>query len=161
MSKHQINIFSEVRESFTMAIGAIAAHKLRSSLTLLGVLVGCLLVGLLVGHWISQSGTPTGPQVVKIEGLSAPASVPTAAVPSAVAASSGAVKSSQSTHTSAKTDAAKEAKEVEEVKTAKPLPAAHKAPANTLRKIARTTGKQHEREINQLVNSDKPIETGG
>ena len=29
-----------MRESFPMAMGAIAAHKLRSALTLLGVLVG-------------------------------------------------------------------------------------------------------------------------
>src|ERR1700722_20544013 len=40
MNKNRISIFSEVRENFTMAIGAIAAHKLRSALTLLGVLVG-------------------------------------------------------------------------------------------------------------------------
>ncbi|MEJ0091750.1 MAG: ABC transporter permease [Limisphaerales bacterium] len=40
MNKHRISIWAEARESFTMAIGAIAAHKLRSSLTLLGVLVG-------------------------------------------------------------------------------------------------------------------------
>ncbi len=40
MSKNHINIFAEARESFSMAVGAIAAHKLRSSLTLLGVLVG-------------------------------------------------------------------------------------------------------------------------
>jgi putative ABC transport system permease protein len=40
MSKNRISLFSEARESFTMAIGAIAAHKLRSALTLLGVLVG-------------------------------------------------------------------------------------------------------------------------
>jgi len=33
-------IFTEARESFSMAIGAITAHKLRSALTLLGVLVG-------------------------------------------------------------------------------------------------------------------------
>src|SRR5437667_1621947 len=31
---------AEVRESFLMAMGALAAHKLRSALTLLGVLVG-------------------------------------------------------------------------------------------------------------------------
>src|SRR5437867_6331080 len=30
----------EVKESFLMAMGALAAHKLRSALTLLGVLVG-------------------------------------------------------------------------------------------------------------------------
>jgi putative ABC transport system permease protein len=40
MNKNRISIFSEARESCTMALGAIAAHKLRSALTLLGVLVG-------------------------------------------------------------------------------------------------------------------------
>jgi hypothetical protein len=40
MNKNKISFFSEARESFFMAIGAIAAHKLRSALTLLGVLVG-------------------------------------------------------------------------------------------------------------------------
>ena len=33
-------LIGETRESFFMALNAIAAHKLRSSLTLLGVLVG-------------------------------------------------------------------------------------------------------------------------
>src|SRR6516164_11386561 len=33
-------LIAEVRESFFMAMGALAAHKLRSALTLLGVLVG-------------------------------------------------------------------------------------------------------------------------
>ena len=33
-------LFSELRESFAMAMGSIAAHKLRSALTLLGVMVG-------------------------------------------------------------------------------------------------------------------------
>src|SRR5208283_4729470 len=33
-------LFAELRESFGMALSAVAAHKLRSSLTLLGVLVG-------------------------------------------------------------------------------------------------------------------------
>src|SRR5437879_2590032 len=31
---------AEIRESFSMAMSAVAAHKLRSALTLLGVLVG-------------------------------------------------------------------------------------------------------------------------
>ncbi len=38
--KNRISAISELRESFTMAFGAITAHKLRSALTLLGVLVG-------------------------------------------------------------------------------------------------------------------------
>ncbi len=38
--KYKISFASELRESLTMAFGAITAHKLRSALTLLGVLVG-------------------------------------------------------------------------------------------------------------------------
>jgi putative ABC transport system permease protein len=38
--KNKISFIIELRESVTMALGAIAAHKLRSALTLLGVLVG-------------------------------------------------------------------------------------------------------------------------
>src|SRR5258705_1613864 len=33
-------LLAELRESFSMAMGALTAHKLRSALTLLGVLVG-------------------------------------------------------------------------------------------------------------------------
>jgi putative ABC transport system permease protein len=40
MNKYKISFFSEISESLKMALGAIAAHKLRSALTLLGVLVG-------------------------------------------------------------------------------------------------------------------------
>jgi putative ABC transport system permease protein len=40
LPKGIIILLAEFRESFHMAIGAVAAHKLRSTLTLLGVLVG-------------------------------------------------------------------------------------------------------------------------
>src|SRR5207253_9185986 len=41
MVNKRATIFAaEIRESFLMAMGALAAHKLRSALTLLGVLVG-------------------------------------------------------------------------------------------------------------------------
>src|ERR1700745_1201161 len=33
-------LLAELRESFSMAMGALTAHKLRSALTLLGVLIG-------------------------------------------------------------------------------------------------------------------------
>ncbi|HWY75247.1 MAG TPA: ABC transporter permease [Verrucomicrobiae bacterium] len=40
-SRRSLSVFmAELRESFGMAMGALAAHKLRSALTLLGVLVG-------------------------------------------------------------------------------------------------------------------------
>jgi putative ABC transport system permease protein len=40
LTKRAIIFLAELRESFFMAMGALAAHKLRSALTLLGVLVG-------------------------------------------------------------------------------------------------------------------------
>src|ERR1041384_7572398 len=41
MKKKRATIFAgELRESFLMAMSALAAHKLRSALTLLGVMVG-------------------------------------------------------------------------------------------------------------------------
>ena len=40
MSRKIFSIFTELRESWTMAFGAIVAHMLRSALTLLGVMVG-------------------------------------------------------------------------------------------------------------------------
>src|SRR6266705_4543076 len=39
-TKRTTIVAAELRESFLMAMGALAAHKLRSALTLLGVLVG-------------------------------------------------------------------------------------------------------------------------
>ena len=39
-SKHEIKLLAEARESLFMALNAVAAHKLRSALTLLGVLIG-------------------------------------------------------------------------------------------------------------------------
>src|SRR6201981_2635986 len=39
-AKRTTILLGEMRESFSMAMSALAAHKLRSALTLLGVLVG-------------------------------------------------------------------------------------------------------------------------
>jgi len=38
--KHEITMLAEAKESLLMALSAVAAHKLRSALTLLGVLIG-------------------------------------------------------------------------------------------------------------------------
>ena len=38
--RHEITLLAEAKESLFMALNAIAAHKLRSCLTLLGVLIG-------------------------------------------------------------------------------------------------------------------------
>ena len=38
--RHEITMLAEAKESLVMALHAVAAHKLRSALTLLGVLIG-------------------------------------------------------------------------------------------------------------------------
>ncbi len=54
--KYRTNIFAELRESFSMAIGAITAHKLRSALTLLGVMIGVFsIIVVMTGMRVMQS----------------------------------------------------------------------------------------------------------
>src|SRR5271155_3408266 len=45
-------------------------------LGLFAVLLLCLIVGLLVGHWVSQGASAPSKQVVEVKGLSAPAATP-------------------------------------------------------------------------------------
>ena len=123
-------------------------------LGLLGVLLMCLFIGLLVGHWASQSKTP-GPQVYKIEGLGGLAAAGTAGTASTPNASTPAASTATK---AAKSQEAKEAAEGEkETKAEKVLPTKTKAVTTTkLQKIANTTGKKHQEEINAL--GSEPIE---
>lgn len=132
---------------------------------LLAVLLASLLIGLLVGHWITGGGG-SGRQVLEVKGLSGPlaAAAPVASAPAAAAgtstdASSSAGHGGSQPLRSAKSEQAEEAEAAKEVKTTKPLPVAHKTPPSKLEKIAHTTGKQHAKEVAALGN--EPIETGG
>src|SRR5258706_14432571 len=68
-AKRTTILLAELRESFLMAMGALAAHKLRSALTLLGVLVGVFSIIVVttamrvmqgfIEKQISQMGTQT------------------------------------------------------------------------------------------------------
>jgi hypothetical protein len=125
-------------------------------LGLFGVLLLCLIAGLLVGHWVSQGNAPSGPTVVKVEGLSAaPAAASTA--PTSTAPTS-------TTSSSAQSKAA--AKEAAEVKAAAKETKAEKAPPpkpvkvtpTKIKKLSTSTGQQHVKEANEL--GDQPIETG-
>jgi len=123
-------------------------------LGLLSVLVLCLIAGLLVGHWASQSKSSSGPQVVKIEGLSAApaaAAAPTTSTPS----QSSSVQSGSSAEEEA--EAAREvAKETKAEKAPPPPP--KKVTKDKLKKLTTSTGKKHQEEINAL--GAQPIETG-
>jgi hypothetical protein len=123
-------------------------------LGLLAVLLLCLIAGLLVGHWVTQGRASSGPQVVKIEGLSA-----------APAASTGAPAStapSSTTSTSSKSSAKEEAEAAKEVaketKAEKAPPPPPVKATTKINKLSTTTGKKHEEEVNSLGAT--PIETG-
>jgi len=131
---------------------------------LLSVLLLAIVVGLLVGHWVTQSKAPTR-QVLRVEGLgSAAAAAPLASAGSTAAASTTAAPATPKPVASAapsKESAKAEAKEVREAKAIekKPPPKAVKVNSTKLKKLGSTTGQKHEEEINSL--GAQPIETGG
>jgi hypothetical protein len=128
-------------------------------LGLLSVLLMCLIAGLLVGHWVTQSNKTPGPQIVKVEGLSGLAAAPAAATTTG-ASTTPAASTTPTTPTSkaaAKEEAAeaKEAAKIEKV----PLKKATKVSSSKLEKLSNSSGKKHQEEINSL--GAQPIETGG
>jgi hypothetical protein len=127
----------------------------------LSVLLMAMIVGLLVGHWVTQSKAP-GPQVLKVEGLSGAVAAAPAAPASATpttAASATPSAASKASPKSEKEEAVKEAK-AEKVQAAKVEKAKAIKPNSTkLKKLGSSTGKKHEEEVNALGN--QPIETGG
>jgi hypothetical protein len=148
---------------------------------LLGVLLAALLIGLLVGHWLTGSPS-TGKQVFEVKGLGIPLAGAAAASPSASAGtgsgsgsgSSGSGSSSSSgnhssggsaqSHSASKSEggvsesSAEEAVAAKEVQSTKALPAAHKTSSTTLQKLEHTTGKQHAKEVKAALGNG-PIET--
>jgi hypothetical protein len=126
-----------------------------SLLALLGVLVLCLIAGLLVGHWVSQGNKAPAKQVVEVKGLSGLAAAPAAATaaPSATTGSAAAAKESAKEAAEAKAAKAKETK-AEKAPPPKPV----KVAPTKIKKLTKSTGAQHQKEINELGAT--PIETG-
>jgi hypothetical protein len=132
---------------------------------LLSVLLMAIIVGLLVGHWITQNNkAPAGPQVVKVEGLAAAAPQTAAATSTPATTKTTAKKAAPPAESASAKAAATKKVEAAEVKEAKaiektPPPKAVKINSTKLKKLGSTTGKKHEEEINSL--GAQPIETGG
>jgi hypothetical protein len=131
-------------------------------LAVLSVLLMAMIVGLLVGHWVTQSKTPSA-QVLKVEGLSgAFQAAPAASTPAAAATSAPAPSTSAASKPSAKAESEEVAKEAkaEKVQAAKVEKAKPLKPSSTkLQKLGSSTGKKHVEEVNAL--GSQPIETGG
>ncbi len=130
---------------------------------LLSVLLLAILVGLLVGHWVTQSSSAPSRQVVRVEGLGALAAAPAAAAASTTPASATTATTPTSTTgtTSSKAAAKSEAHEAQEAKAIEkaPPPKAVKVTPTKLKNLGSSTGKKHEEEVNSL--GAQPIETGG
>ena len=127
-------------------------------LGLLTVLLLCLIVGLLVGHWVTQ-GAAKAPsrQVVEIKGLTG---LPAAAAPTTGAgAGTTAAETPGANKASGKEEAAESKEAAKETMVEKaPPPPPVKVSGAKLQKLSKTTGKQHQEEINAL--GSQPIETG-
>ncbi len=130
------------------------------------VLLLALLAGLLLGHWASQGkSVASGPQVIKVEGLSASAPVSTGAsttpAPTSTGSSStsstGAAKSATSTKSEeAKEEAEAKAEEQAEAKAPAKAPPAKPLDSKSATKLEKSTGKKKEAELNKITTA--PIE---
>jgi predicted lipid-binding transport protein (Tim44 family) len=144
-----------------------ALRRYSGLLALTGVLLASLLIGLLVGHWITGgNGAVAGKQVIEVKGLSGPLAAAPATTTGAngsgsSAASHSSTGSASGSHSSPQAAAKEEAKEASEVKAAKAPPPVQKTTSSqSLQKLNKSTGKQHAKEVNALIKGDEPIETG-
>ncbi len=127
-------------------------------LGLLAILLMCVGIGLLVGHWASQSkSTPNTPSVIKIEGnLGGVASGATSTGTSTTPSTETSTTASKSSSKSEAKEAEEGAKETAAEKAAPPKPVT--VNKSKLTKLTKSTGKKHQEEINALGST--PIETG-
>jgi hypothetical protein len=139
------------------AAGPAWLRRYAPLLSVLSVLLLAMIVGLLVGHWVTQSKAPATAQVIKVEGLGGLASGGSSTTPTSTTPATGTSKSS----TSAKSEEEKEeaeAKKEEKEEEKKPAkaPEAKKVSSSILSKLDGSHGKTHEKELNTL--SHAPIE---
>lgn len=124
----------------------------------LSVLLLALVVGLLVGHWVTQDkAVATGPQIIKVEGLAgAPAAASTTPTTTTPSASTPAKSASSAKSEEEQEKAEAKAEEKAEAKTPAKAPATTTLSTTKINKLEKSTGKAHEKELNELSNA--PIE---
>jgi hypothetical protein len=124
----------------------------------MSVLLLALIVGLLVGHWVTQDKATTGPQVIKIEGLSAAApataaTTPTTSTTPTSTTSTGTGKTAASAKGEEAAEKAEAKKEEEEEAKAPAKAPAAKDDTQQVQKLEKTTGKKHEQELSKLTTA--------
>lgn len=124
----------------------------------LSVLLLAMIVGLLVGHWVTQSKAPATAQVIKVEGLGGLATGASTTTPNT---NTTPVTTTGKSKTSAKSEEEQEqaeakTEEKDEEKAPAKAPEAKKISTPALTKLEKSTGKTHEKELSKL--SHAPIE---
>lgn len=134
------------------ASGAGTLRRYSGLFGLLSVLLLAIVVGLLVGHWVTQSKAPVAAQVikVKVEGLAAGSTTPpaTSTTPATTSKSSSSAKSEE-----AKEKAEAKAEEKAEAKTPAVAPKAKTLSSTAVNSLEKSTGKKHERELSKLTTA--------
>jgi len=147
-----------------VAAGPLWVRRYTPLFGVASVLLLAMIVGLLVGHWVTQNKAPAAaPQVIKVEGLGGTlaAAAPTSSTAGSTSKTASPAKTSGKSSSSTKSEEeAEEAEAKAEEKAEEKAPA--KAPAATnlgskaVSKLETSTGKKHEAELNKL--STAPIE---
>ncbi|MGD1058112.1 MAG: zinc ribbon domain-containing protein [Solirubrobacteraceae bacterium] len=143
------------------AAGPLWLRRYAPLFGVMSVLLLAMIVGLLVGHWVTQSKTPvsTSPQIIKIEGNlgGGGAATGSATTPTTATTPTAASKSSTSTKSEEEKEQAEaKAEEKAEEKTPAKAPAAKALSPSAANKLEKTTGKAKEKELNKI--STAPIE---
>jgi hypothetical protein len=124
----------------------------------ISVLLLAMIIGLLVGHWVTQSKAPSGPQIVKVEGFPAVASsAPTTTASTTTTPATSTSKSGSSAKSEEQQEEAEaKAEEKAEEKAPAKAPQAKKISTPAITKLEHSTGKAKERELDKI--STAPIE---
>jgi hypothetical protein len=120
----------------------------------LSVLLLAMIVGLLVGHWVTQGKTSSGPQVFKVEGLGALGTSAASTTPTTTTTAGKAATSAKSEEEKEEAEAKREEKE-EETKPAK-TPAAKPLSEKAAVKQEKSIGKSKEKEVSEVTTA--PVE---
>jgi hypothetical protein len=140
------------------AVGPAWLRRYAPLFAVVSVLLLAMIVGLLVGHWVTQSKAPAGQQVFKVEGLGgAPLAGASSTTPATGTTPAATTKSKSSAKSEEEKEAAEaKAEEKAEEKTPAKAPEAKKISTPAITKLEKTTGKKHEEELNKI--STAPIE---
>jgi hypothetical protein len=138
------------------AVGPAWVRRYAPLFGVLSVLLLAMIVGLLVGHWVTQGKSSSGPQVLKVEGLGALGTSAASTTPTTTTPTGGgkAATSAKSEEEKEEAEARREEKE-EETKPAK-TPAAKPLSEQAAAKQEKSTGKSKEKEVNEVTTA--PVE---